>query len=95
MRIAALFLDRDGGLENGANLHLSDLGEGDAETAAAQAEHGVLFVQLFNPRQQRTKFLELGRTGLGVLEVLNFNQQVFALGQKLVQRRIQEADGYR
>jgi hypothetical protein len=90
MRIAALVLDRDGGLDNGANLHLGDLGEGDAETAAAQSEHGVLLVQLFDPRQQRAQFLELGRAGLGVCQVLNLDHQIFALGQELVQRRIDQ-----
>ncbi len=95
MRIAALALDRDRGLDDGARLHLGNLREGDAETAAAQAEHGVLLVQLFDASQQRAQLLELGRAGLGVLKVLNFDQQVFTLGQELVQRRIEQADGDR
>ena len=93
VRIAALVLDVDGGLEDGARLHLGDLGEGDAEAAAAQAEHGVGLVQLLDARQQRAQFLELGRAGLGVFQVRDLDQQIFALGQELVQRRIEQADG--
>ena len=37
-----------GGLEDGARLHLGDLGIGDAETAAAMAEHRVELVQLLD-----------------------------------------------
>ena len=37
----ALPLDGDGRLENGANLHVADLGELDRQAAAAQAKHGV------------------------------------------------------
>ena len=66
MRIAALQLDRDRGLDDGARLHLGDLRERDAEAASTQPEHGVLLVQLFNARQQRAQFLELGRARLGV-----------------------------
>ena len=95
VRIAALVLDRNRGFEDGARLHLGDLGEGDAEAAATQAEHGVHLVQFFHASQQRTQFLQLGRAGLGVFEVRDLNQQVFALGQELVQRRIEQADGDR
>ena len=35
-----------GGFEDGARLHLGDLRIGDAEAAAAMAEHRVEFVQL-------------------------------------------------
>src|ERR1039457_5548473 len=89
---AARGLDGDGGLDDGARLHLGDLGEGDAEAAAAQSEHGVGLVQLLNPRQQRAQFLELGRAGIGVLEVRDFDQQILALGQELMQRGIEQAN---
>ncbi len=95
VRIAAVILDVDRGLEDGARLHFGDLGERDAETAAAQAEHGVDFVQLLDAGQQNAQFLQLGRAGLGVFEMLDFDQQLFALGQELVQRRIEQADGDR
>ncbi len=93
MRIAALGLDCDRGLDDGARLHLGDLRERDAEAASAQPEHGVQLVQLFHASQQRAQFLELGRARLGVFKVLDFDQQVLALGQELVQRRIDGADG--
>ena len=60
VRFAAVILDVDGGLEDGARLHLGDLGERDAEAAAAQAEHGIDLVQLLHPGQQNAQFLQLG-----------------------------------
>ena len=42
--------DPHGGLENGARLHLGDFGIEDAEAAAAQAQHRVELVQLFDAR---------------------------------------------
>ena len=95
VRIAALVLDGNRGFENRPCLHLGDLGERDAEAAATQSEHRVHLVQFFHARQQRTKFLQLGRAGLGVFEVLDFDEQFFPLGQELVQRRIEQADGDR
>ncbi len=44
----ALLRHLHGGFEDGAGLHLGDLGISDAETAAAVAEHGVELVQLFH-----------------------------------------------
>jgi len=41
VRVAAVLLHGDSGLEDGVGLHLSDLGIGDAEAAAAQGKHGV------------------------------------------------------
>ncbi len=76
-------------------MHLGDLRERDAQAAAAKAEHGVGLVQLLNPRQQRTKLVQLGRLGIGVFEVLNFHQQIFPRRQELMQRRIEQADSYR
>ena len=88
-----LFLTATAASRMARSLHLGDLGERDAETAAAQPEHRILLVQLFNACQQRTQLLELGRAGLGIFEVLDFDQQVFPLGQELVQRRIEQANG--
>ena len=95
VRIAAVVLDVDRGLEDGARLHLGNLGERDAEAASAQAEHGVDLVQFLHAGQQRAQFLELGRARLGVFKVRDFDQQIFALGQELMQRRIEQADGDR
>ena len=44
---------RERGLEDGARLHLVDFGIGDAEPAAAMAEHRVEFVKLGDPALQR------------------------------------------
>ena len=93
VRFAAFLLDDDGGLDHGAHLHLGDLREGDAEAAAAQAEHGVGLVQLFDAGQQRAQGLELGRAWLGGFQAGDLHQQVLALGEELVQRRIEGADG--
>ena len=95
MRIAALALDGDSGLKEGAHLHLGDLGEGDAEAAATQSEHGVDLAQILDPRQQSAQFLQPGRMGLGVLQMGDFHQQIRALGQELMQRRIEQANGHR
>ena len=43
---ALFLLHFGGGLEDGGRLHLRDFRIDDSETAAAVAEHGVLFVQL-------------------------------------------------
>src|ERR1035437_7779165 len=51
VRIGAMILDVDRGLKYGALLHFRDLRERDAETAAAQTEHGFDLVQLLDPRQ--------------------------------------------
>ena len=40
------------GFEDGARLHLGDLGIGDTQTAAAMSEHRVELVQLFHAMQQ-------------------------------------------
>ena len=63
----ALLRDLHGRFEDGARLHLGDLGIGDAETAAAMAEHRVELVQLFDALQQ------FGQHGL---EVLHFGAEV-------------------
>ena len=77
--------DVGGGLADGAHLHLGDLGVGDAEAAAAVAEHGVELVELFD---QLLDFLggdahDLGHFGLAFLIVRD----------ELVQGRVEQADG--
>ena len=104
----ALLGDLDDRFENGARLHFGDLGIGDAETAAAVAEHGVELMEFFDALEQ------VGNDGLEILDLgaelhvfgdqfaLHFDvrvgqdgdvhHQVFALGEELVQRRIERAD---
>ena len=60
VRLAAVLLHVDRGLEDGPRLHLGDLGERDAKTAAAQPEHGIHFMQLLHPGQKDAKILQLG-----------------------------------
>ena len=95
IHVDALLLDIDGGLQNGARLHLGDLRIGDSQAAAAMAEHGVDFVQLFHACSSVRSSFSFGDLGLGDLELGDFDHQVFALGQELVQRRIERADGNR
>ncbi len=99
------------GFENGAGLHLRDLGIGDAQAAAAVAQHGVELVQLFHALQQRGKNrLEVFHFGaklligggeflllldVGVRQDGEIHHQVFALGKELMQRRIERADHHR
>ena len=44
----AFLLDFRGGFENGAGLHLGDLGIDQSQPAAAEAEHGIELVQFFD-----------------------------------------------
>ena len=49
-----------GRLDDGARLHLGDLGIGDAEPHAAMAEHRVELVELLDAAQQRALLVQLG-----------------------------------
>ena len=91
----ALLLELERGLDDGARLHLGDLRVGDAETAATVAEHGVLLMQFLDAGEDDAQLLELGRAGLGELQLLDLDEKIFALGQELVERRIEGADGDR
>ena len=82
-----LLLHLGHGLEDRAGLHLVDLRVGDAEPHAAMAEHRVELVQLVGAR------LDLGDVDA---EILGDHLHVgLGLGQELVQRRIEQADGDR
>ena len=52
-----------GGFEDGARLHFGDFGIDDAQTAAAEAQHGVELMQLFHALQQ---------LGQHLLQILHF-----------------------
>ena len=82
------FRDVEGGLEDGAHLHFVDLGIGDAEAAAAVAEHRVDLVQ-FGARGLRKSL----RRHAGLLRDAG---DVFGrVRQEFVQRRIEQADRHR
>src|ERR1035437_101559 len=99
------------GFEDGARLHFGNLGIGDAETAAAMAQHGVELVELFHPLEQLgddgLEVLDLGAElhvlgyqlalllDIGVRQDSHVHHQVFALGEELVERRIERADDHR
>ena len=83
----AFLLDLDGGFDDGARLHLGDLREDDAQTAAAQAEHGVELMQL---RHAPFDLLHWHAH----LDSQVFLRRVF-VGQEFMQRRVQGADGRR
>ncbi len=85
--LARLLLDQRRRLEDGAGLHLVDLGIGDAEPAAAMAQHRVGFLQ---HRRALGDMVDGDAGGLGHLLHL-----AAGIGQELVQRRIEQADGHR
>ena len=80
----AFLLDDGRRLEHRARLHLRDLRVADAEPAAAEAEHRVELVQLFDARLNR-----LDRDAQLLRQILLLLRRV---RQELVQRRIEEAD---
>ena len=80
-------VDGDRRLEDGAGLHLVDRRQGDAEADAAHAEH-------------RVDLGEVAGAGgdLGDRQVHRLGQRLEIgglLGQELVQRRVEQADGHR
>ncbi len=82
----ALLAELGGRLENGPELHLGDLGEGDAEADAAVTHHGVELVQLVGAAVEH---LRRDIEGLGELLALGL-----VLGHELVQRRVEQAEGH-
>ena len=85
--IGVLFLDVDGSLDDGSRLHLCDFRIGDRQTAAAVTHHRVELVQVCDDL-----FDLCDRLALSLCESLDV--RLFG-GNKLMQRRIEEADGDR
>ncbi|GJE72628.1 hypothetical protein CHKEEEPN_4186 [Methylorubrum podarium] len=71
-------------LEDRAGLHLGDLGEGDGEPAAAEAEHRVVLGE-FADAVADLVLRDAGR-GLDLADLL------VGMRQELVQRRVEQAD---
>ena len=74
-------------LEDGAGLHLGDLGIGDRQAAAAEAEHRVEFGKLAGAVGELARIGVHRRGDLGDL--------FLGVRQELVQRRIEQADRHR
>ena len=75
----------DRGLEDGAGLHLVDFGHGDPEPHPAHPQHGVVFAERLDPAHHvRQRQVERFRQLAHPLAVV---------GQELVQRRVEQADG--
>ncbi len=101
MDVDAVALDADGGFEDGARLHLGDLGHDDAEAVAAQTEHRVGFVQRLDAVEHvfLAAYWPAVSISLRVVQVLQahfevsqFGHEVVVAGQELMQRRVQQAD---
>ena len=86
----ALLRDLKGRLEDRARLHARDLRVGDAEAAAAMTEHRVELVQ---PLDLVEHLLGAREFGLAALLRRHLDHQILALGEELVERRVEGADG--
>ena len=75
------------GVEDGARLDLHEVGDHEAQAAAAQPKHRVLLVHRLDGREQLLVLLGGGVTCLGHLD-----QLVLEVGQELVERRVDEPD---
>ena len=87
MGLPAGLLDRDLGVEDGARLDLHEVGDHEAQAAAAQAQHRVLLVHRLDGREQLAVLGARGVAGLGDLDEL-----LLEVGQELVERRVDEPD---
>jgi hypothetical protein len=79
--------DIAGRLEDRARLHLVDFGIGDAQAAAAMAEHRVELVQF---TCARFSVVDADADAFG-----HFLELLVGMRQEFVQRRIEQADGDR
>ena len=87
VRIAAGLLAGDGRLDDRLGLHLVEAGLEDAEPTPARAEHRVgLPPHLRDGQHAATLVVELA---LGVAD-----EQLLDVGEELVERRVEEADGH-
>ena len=78
------FFGGDGAFEDGAGLHFVDFGVGDAEAAAAVAEHRVGFGQFGSPAAHG---FEVGTEAGG-----DFGEFLVAVRQEFVERGVEQAD---
>ena len=94
VRVAAGLALGDGRVEDGPRLDLHEVGDHQAEAAAAQAQHGVLLAQRLDGGQHRARLDERGIVlrGAAVAELGDLDEQLAVVGQELVERRVDEAD---
>jgi hypothetical protein len=82
------------GVQDGPGLDLDEVGDHQAQAAAAQAQHRVLLAHRVDGGQQLAcpgvLGIVLGRPALAQLGHLD--QQVVMVGQELVERRVDQAD---
>ena len=83
-RLAGALLGLDRGLEDRARLHLGDLGIGDREPAAAEAEHRIELRQFAGTVGQPAR--------IGVHRARDFLDLGLGVRQEFVQRRIEQPD---
>ena len=93
--LEAFLVQPAGSFHDGARLHLGDLGIRDPEPHAAVAEHGIELVQLLHTCEELTFLLQLVALAPLDFENRDLDHEIFALGQELVQRRIDRPDGDR
>ena len=77
-------------MRDGADLHVGQTRDDQAEPDPAQAEHGVLLVQ---PTYRGQQFLVL--LGGRVAGESDLHRQLGKVGEELVQRRVDQPDGHR
>ena len=82
-----LFLTGNHRFGDRGHLHVENLGVGNRQTATAMTEHRIGFVQCLHP------CLDCGP--LHAQSARHFGLASVIVGQELVQRRIEQADGYR
>ncbi len=84
-----------GGHDDRTHLHAVDGGINQPQPAAAVAQHGVLLGQRSYFLQQRLSLLQLLRLGSITAQPINLQKQLLTVGQKLVQRRVEQPDRHR
>ena len=86
-RLAGTLLRLDRGLEDGARLHLGDLGIGDGKPAAAEAEHRIELGEIAGAVGQPPR--------IGVHGARDFLDLGLGVRQEFMQRRIKQPDRHR
>ena len=81
-------IDLAGGFHDRLHLHPRDFGHRDPQTAAPESQHGIELVEFFDAPQQFFLLLPKLRI-LFAMQLGDLHHEIFTLGEKLMQRRIQ------